>query len=74
MSYENTACPCGEKKRTDTMLCAACETAVAGSYDRKAMDDHHNPFELRRQSAMRVLAIARRRRTASALPLAYQAA
>lgn len=74
MSYENTSCPCGEKKLTDTMLCAACERAVAGTYDRKAMDDHHNPFELRRQSALRVLAISRRRRTASALPLAYQAA
>jgi hypothetical protein len=36
MSYENTSCPCGEKKLTDTMLCAACETAVGGSYDRKA--------------------------------------
>jgi hypothetical protein len=74
MSYENTSCPCGEKKLTDTMLCAACETAVGGSYDRKAMDDHRQPFELRRQSALRVLSISRRRRTAPALPLAYQAA
>lgn len=56
MSYENTSCPCGEKKLTDTMLCAACETVVAGSYDRKAMDDHREPFELRRHAAMRVLA------------------
>ena len=74
MSYENTSCPCGEKKLTDTMLCAACETVVAGSYDRKAMDDHREPFELRRHAAMRVLAVSRRRRTASALPLAFQAA
>ena len=74
MSYENTACPCGRQKLTDTMICAACETAVAGSYDRVAMDDHRHPFELRRQSAMRVLAISRRRRTATALPLAFQAA
>ena len=71
MSYENTACPCGGQKLTDTMLCAACETAVAGTYDRKAMDDHRNGFELRRQSAMRVLSISRRRRTPTALSLAY---
>ena len=70
MSYENTACPCGGHKLTETMLCAACETAVAGSYDRKAMDDHRNGFELRRQSAMRVLSISRRRRTAT-LPSAF---
>jgi hypothetical protein len=70
MSYENTACPCGEKKLTDTMLCAACEAAVAGTYDRKAMDDQSNAFELRRQAAMRVLAVSRRRRAAD-LPLAF---
>ena len=69
MSYENTACPCGGQKLTDTMLCAACETAVAGTYDRKAMDDHRNGFELRRQSAMRVLSISRRRN--ASLPLAF---
>ena len=74
MSYENTACPCGGQKLTDTMLCAACETAVAGTYDRKAMDDHRETFELRRHAAMRVLAISRRRRTATALPMAFQAA
>lgn len=62
MSYENTACPCGGHKLTDTMLCAACETAVAGTYDRKAMDDPGLPFELRRQSAIRVLIISHRRR------------
>lgn len=69
MSYENTACPCGEKKLTDTMLCLACETAVAGTYDRKAMDDHRVDFEHRRHAAMRVLAVSRRRR--GTLPLVY---
>lgn len=61
MSYENTKCPCGGKKPTETMLCADCENAVAGTYDRVLMDNPNAGFGDRRRSAIRVLSVARRR-------------
>lgn len=61
MSYENEKCPCGDKKLTDTMLCGACEGVVAGTFDRVQMVDPAASFELRRNAAIRVLAVSRRR-------------
>lgn len=72
MSYDNTHCPCGGKKMTETMLCPECEVAVAGTFDRQEMDNPHASFEKRRNAAIRVLAVARRR--TAKLPLAYKAA
>lgn len=69
MSYKNTRCPCGGQKLTETMLCPACETAVAGTYDRREMDNRAAPLEARRAAAIRLLAVSRRRQ--SRLPLAY---
>ncbi len=70
MSWENTQCPCGEKKLTDTMLCPACEAHVGQSYDRKLMDDPAAHFDARRSAAIRVLQVARRR--VKSLPLAFE--
>lgn len=61
MSYDSTVCPCGGSKLRETMLCAPCETHVAGSFDRVRMDDLNAPWAQRRAAAIRVLAVARRR-------------
>jgi hypothetical protein len=61
MSYANTACPCGGRKRTETMLCNNCEQAFAATPDRQRMDDPTAPWESRRAAAIRILAAARRR-------------
>lgn len=72
MSWENTRCPCGGTKDRDTMLCTACEQAVAGSFDFTRMHDTTAHLSERRSAAVRVLAAARRRNNLS-LPLAYSA-
>jgi hypothetical protein len=61
MSYENTRCPCGGPKLTNTMLCIACEDVVAGTYDRREMDNPAAPLEARRAAAIRILAVSCRR-------------
>jgi hypothetical protein len=69
MSWENTQCPCGSKKQTDTMLCHECETTVAGTFDRREMDNPAASVELRRNAAIRILACVRRRN--QSLPLTF---
>lgn len=61
MSYEDTHCPCGDKKPTDTMLCDACVEAFK---DRKEMATYNSsePVEYRRHAAMILLALARGRK------------
>jgi hypothetical protein len=61
MSYENTRCPCRGQKLPETMLCPDCETAVAGTYDRREMDNPAAPLEARRAAAIRILAVSCRR-------------
>jgi hypothetical protein len=68
MSYENTQCFCGGQKLTNTMLCIACEDVVAGTYDRKHMDDRTASLESRRFAAIRVLAVSRRRLSSTGAP------
>ena len=75
MSYENNQCVCGGKKPTETMLCDECEAAVAGSFDRKRMDDKTASYEDRRRSAIFVLSVCRKRKhqqQAALLPLAFR--
>jgi hypothetical protein len=69
MSYENTQCVCGGRKLTDTMLCADCEKAVEGTFDRREMENPAATWEQRRNAAIRCLAVARRRNPS--LPLTY---
>ena len=61
MSWDNTQCPCGGRKATETMLCAECEKFVEGTFDRREMDNPEASFDARRSAAIRVLACARRR-------------
>jgi hypothetical protein len=62
MSYENTSCPCGDKKPTDTMLCDGCETTFADRYETKAMRDTTLPVESRRHAAIVLVTLARSRK------------
>jgi hypothetical protein len=62
MSYENTVCPCGDKKPADTMLCDECYKAFR---DRREMDDYQDPtlpLEYRRHAAVVLVALARGRK------------
>jgi hypothetical protein len=61
MSYENTSCPCGDKKPTDTMLCDACLTSFAGRRELTDMRDSTMPVEWRRNAAIILLQLARSR-------------
>ena len=67
MSYDDTKCPCGSKKPTQTMLCEACvthlETTTDAAYYLRSYQDEKNDHEYRRRSAMRLLSIARRRKS-----------
>jgi len=43
------------------MLCAECEQYVAGSFDRRRMDDETSTWAQRRAAAIRVLSAVRTR-------------
>ena len=61
MSYEDTNCPCGDRKQNDTMLCDTCCKAFA---DRREMKTYlsGDPLELRRHAATILLSLARSRK------------
>jgi len=61
MSYEDTNCPCGDRKLTDTMLCDACMADLA---DRREMAIFRSGEDVgtRRHSAIMLLALARGRK------------
>jgi len=61
MSYENTKCPCGEKKLSGTMICQACRDHLASTIELVGMDDPRLPMASRRAAAIRVLSMARNR-------------
>jgi hypothetical protein len=69
MSYENTACPCGGKKERETMICADCEQHFAATIEIATVQKKSWPMEVRRNAAIRLLAMARRRN--KRLPLAF---
>ena len=61
MSYEDTNCPCGDRKPTDTMLCDACMEHLK---DHRAMATFRSsePIESRRHAATLLLMLARGRK------------
>jgi hypothetical protein len=61
MSYEDTKCPCGDRKPTDTMLCDACLDDLK---DRREMATFRSaePVEYRRHAATILLELARGRK------------
>ncbi len=61
MSFENTKCPCGDTKPSDTMLCDGC---LADFKDRREMSEYQNPklsVEYRRSAAIILVSLARGR-------------
>jgi hypothetical protein len=72
MSYEDTNCPCGGKKERETLICDQCREYFSAAIELAAMDDPRLPFEARRGSAIRLLSMARRRKSRTELGLAYQ--
>lgn len=66
MSYDDTHCPCGDKKLPDTMLCDACVTFLK---DRREMTTLNSaePVEYRRQAAIILLSLARGRKRAQSM-------
>ena len=67
MSYENTACPCGQKKERETMICAGCRETFSGTSYLKTSEDGTLSWEARRSAAITLLAMARRRNKGLAL-------
>lgn len=61
MSYENTECPCRGRKERETMLCKDCNDHFAGSIEMAAMNDTGRAFHHRRNAAIRLLSMARKR-------------
>ena len=62
MSYENTKCPCGGTKQTETMFCRECNAAF---WDNRLMVDYQNgalAVGYRRSAAIALLALARGRK------------
>lgn len=61
MSYEDTNCPCGERKTTDTMLCDACVEYLKDCREMEILKSDAS-VETRRHAATILLAIARKRK------------
>ena len=67
MSYENTSCPCGGRKERETMLCAGCVAATDGVADAFIVADSSRQWQARRNAAIRLIAMARKRHQKLAL-------
>ena len=61
MSFENQHCPCGGKKPTDTMLCDDCNSTFNARREWREYQDGTLPISYRRNAAIILLALARRR-------------
>lgn len=62
MSYEGTTCPCGDKKAPGTMLCDGCMTEFADHSAMATFQDTTLCHESRRQAAIILVTLARKRR------------
>jgi hypothetical protein len=61
MSYENNQCPCRGRKERETMLCGPCVTATKETADAAAMADTTRTWQTRRNAAIRLIAMVRKR-------------
>lgn len=64
MSYEDTNCPCGGKKPTDTMLCDECLAAFADRPEMGIFKDGSQNVASRRHAAIILVTLARGRKRA----------
>lgn len=63
MAFDDMRCPCGGTKMSETMLCLECEAAFTGTLDSKDFHDSRLSVDFRRTAAIKLLAMARRRKT-----------
>jgi hypothetical protein len=61
MSYDNTNCPCGGRKERETMLCRDCRDNTASTFEAAVVADPARPWQTRRNAAIRLIAMARKR-------------
>lgn len=62
MAYEDTNCPCGGKKPTNTMLCPECVAAFAGRREMAEYQDGNLRLDFRQSAARILVTLARQRR------------
>lgn len=63
MAFDDTHCPCTGRKAAGYMLCFDCETALAATPEMTRFRDPKYSVDGRRSAAIRLLAMARRRRS-----------
>ena len=63
MAFDDTNCPCGDSKERETMLCQQCAGYFGHTVEMAAVNNLQWPVEARRASAIRLLAMSRRRKT-----------
>jgi hypothetical protein len=61
MSYENTSCPCGGRKERETILCRDCQDYTASTIEAAVMNDTTRTWQTRRNAAIRLIAMVRKR-------------
>lgn len=66
MSYEGTKCRCGDSKLSQTLICQDCEDAFSSTREMTLYRDSRYAFNLRRTSAIRLLAMASKRKSTMA--------
>jgi hypothetical protein len=66
MSYENTICPCGGKKKPDTMLCPECLAFFKRRDELRVYTDPREPRHYRAQAARILCALAKKRKAVPA--------
>lgn len=62
MSYENTKCPCGDRKEGGTMICETCDELLKPTVEHAAWMNEKLSMHTRRSAAIKVLAMSRRRK------------
>ena len=62
MSYDDTRCPCGDRKPTDTMLCDACVSHLQARREMAIFRSPDDDVQYRRHAAVVLLALARGRK------------
>lgn len=69
MSWDDTRCPCGDRKERETLLCPACREQFKNTIEMKvfsAIVPRVDNRAERRAAAIRLLAMARRRKREAA--------
>ena len=61
MSFEDTNCPCGDRKPPDTMFCDACMDVLKSRPEMKTLVSDQ-PITSRRHAAIVLLALSRGRK------------